>query len=445
MSKGFGLNRRAFLKNASMTALAGAVGSGGTVAAAAAATATTTNGKFDFDTVYNRVNSNCSRWDSPPRLFPAGQFKFGMGVATMDLETAPCITEALTERVKHHNWGYMSSTKSYVDEIVKWNGTRHGLDIDPDSIVLSAGVYPGIIAALRTFAQPASKVLLTTPTYDGFYTHISHTRTVANESPMIRRNGRYEIDWADLESRMTSDTEVMIICNPKNPTGNVWSEDDLLRIGRLCLDHQIIVLSDEIHSDIVRDGHHYVPFASLPDKDVVRNSVTFNAISKTFNLAGMKSAYFYSTNPVFIDRIKGNHRGDLSTLGVVANEAGYREGAPWVDQMQTYIDGNHTFVKDYVEKHIPSVGYNDAQGTFLTWMDFSKVLEAIDAREMAAARDMTAEYYLQAWLVEHSGVYLNPGSNYGKGGAGYMRMNLGSSRLVVKDALDSMAAALRRI
>jgi len=446
MSNVNGLNRRAFLRNAGMTALAaGAVGTGSTAAAAAASSARSMGGKFDFDTPYNRIGSNCARWDTPARDFGADKLKYGMGVATMDFQAAPCITEALAERCKHQNWGYMSSLDSYKEAIVNWNGERHDVEIDPASIEIAAGVYPGIIGALRTFAPPASKVILLTPAYSGFFYHITHTHTVASESPMIYRNGRYEIDWVDLESRMTADAQTLIVCNPHNPTGNVWSEEDLLRIGRMCLENQIVVLSDEIHSDIVRDGHDYVPFARLPDKDVVKNSVTFNAVSKTFNLAGMKNAYFHSTNPVFMERIMMNFRGDLSTLGVVANEAAYREGADWIDQLLPYLDDNHTFVENYIAENMPLVGYKKAQGTYLTWFDMTRVMDAIGADEMAAAKDMTPEYYLQEWLVENSGVYLNPGSNYGAAGAGHMRMNLGSSRIVIEEALDAMAATLRKV
>jgi len=446
MSNVYGLNRRAFLRNAGMTALAaGAVGTGSAAAVAAESSGGPVGGKFDFDTPYNRVGTNCARWDTPPTNFPDGKFKYGMGVATMDFEAAPCISEALVERCKHHNWGYMSNVDSLRAAIVNWNGERHDIDIDPESLVIAAGVYPGIIAGLRTLAPPASKVLLLSPVYDGFYYHIRHTHTVANDSPMIYRNGRYEIDWVDLESRMTPDTQTMILCNPQNPTGNVWSEEDLLRIGRLCLENQIIVLSDEIHSDIVRTGHDYVPFARLPDRDVVNNSVTFNAVSKTFNLAGMKNAYFHSTNPVLLERIKLNFRADLSTLGVVANEAAYREGGEWIDQLLPYLDGNHTFVENYIAENIPLIGYKKAQGTYLTWFDMSRVMDAVGASEMAATRNMTPEYYLQEWLVENSGVYLNPGSNYGTGGAGHMRMNLGSSRIVIEEALDAMAATLRKV
>lgn len=445
MSKIVGLNRRAFIKSAGMTALAaGGIGATATPLMAAEQ-GRMKDGKYDFDTVYDRRGTNCSRWDTPARKYPQGQFKYGMGVATMDFAVAPCITEALAKRCQHHSWGYVSSTETLRQAISGWHGERYDFDLDPESIVVAAGVYPGVIAALRTFSPPGSKVAMLSPAYAGFYFHCRHTNVVANDSEMIYRNGRFEIDWDDLESKMTADTQAMIVCNPHNPTGNVWTEEELLRIGRLCLENQVVVLADEIHSDMVRGGKTYVPFASLPDKAVVNNSVTFNSGSKTFNLAGMKNAYFYSSNPKIIERMKLNHFAAVNTLGNEANEAAYRDGADWVDQMLVYIDDNHSFVEQYVKRNLPQVGYVKAEGTYMTWLDFSKVMDSIGAAEMAAEQDKVPEIYFQDWLVEHSGVYLNPGNTYGKGGAGHMRMNLASPRSVVKDSLDSMAIGLKKV
>ena len=442
-------NRRQFLgsviKSAGLTALAGAVGAQTLTSQAASSNTTTSEGRYNFDIPYNRRGSNCSRWDSPVRQY-GDEFKYGMGIASMDFEAPPCITEALLERCQHHSWGYISSTEALRDGIVRWNGERHGLDLDPDSVVISHGVYPGIIAALRTFVPAGTKTLMLSPVYSGFYYHCRHTRVDAVDSQLVFRNGRYEIDWEDLEAKMTPDVGAMIVCNPQNPTGNVWTEEELLRIGRLCLDHRIVVLADEIHSDFVRAGHKYVPFASLPDRAVVDNSITFNAISKTFNLAGMKNAYFYTSNPVLKGRIQQNHRADLNILGLVANEAAYREGGEWFDQVMPYIDANHDFVEAYFREHMPMVGYKRAEGTFLNWVDFSRVMAAIDAEDMAREKGYASpERYFQDWLVQHSGVLLNAGSDYGSGGAGHMRMNIASARSVVEGALESMAAALQRV
>jgi cystathionine beta-lyase len=451
MSKIVGLNRRNFIKSAGVTALAGAAGTVATISSTASAQSSSSipklaGGKYDFDTAYNRVGTNCSRWDSPARRYPEGVFKYGMGVASMDFECAPCITEALQERVQHHNWGYMSTTEPLREGIVKWNGERHNVDLDPASITLSDGVYPGVIAALRSFVPIGSKLLIITPAYSGFYSMARAAQVETVDSQMLYVKGRYEVNWEDLESKMTSDVRALIVCNPQNPTGNVWTEAELLRMGRLALDHKIVVLSDEIHSDVVRSGHRYIPFASIRDDAVVNNSVSFNAISKTFNLAAMKNAYFYSKSPNMLARVNQFHRAEISTLGVVANTAAYMNGGEWFDQANVYMDDSHTFVENYVKEHMPNVGYTRNEGTFMTFLDFSKVLSAIGAEELAKAHGKdTPEAYFQDWLTEKSGVYLNPGSSYGAGGEGHMRMNIASSRLVLREVFDAMAAAVRNV
>ncbi|MDH4073853.1 MAG: aminotransferase class I/II-fold pyridoxal phosphate-dependent enzyme [Gammaproteobacteria bacterium] len=443
-----GLNRRNFLKGAGMTAIAGAAAASvprPVIADDDDGGGLFRNGPFDFETVYDRRGMNCSRWDRPAANYPNGEFKYGMGVATMDFEAAPCITEALAERCKHHTWGYMASQDSLKESIALWNAERHGLEIDPETLVVSAGVYPGVIASLRTFSRPGSKVALLAPNYSGFYFHCRHTYTVANESPMVLTDGRFEIDWDDLESRMTHDTQAMIVCNPHNPTGNVWTEEELLRIGRMCLENDVVVISDEIHADFVRPGHEFVPFARLPDRAVVDNSISINSGSKTFNMAGMKNAYFYSTNSKLLERVKQNHFGAVNTLGCVATEAAYREGAEWVDQLLAYLDDNHRFVEQYVTKNMPSVGYRRPEGTYLSWLDFSKTQEAVDAAGNAAAMGMETDVWFQDWLVRNSGVYVNTGTEFGTGGLGNMRFNVGSSRKVVKAALDHLAEAVNKV
>jgi cystathionine beta-lyase len=445
-----GLNRRSFMKGAGMTALAGAAGTVATVASAqesaSSAIPRLSNGKYDFDTPYNRVGFNCARWDSPPKRYPEGTFKYGMGVASMDFECAPCITEALHERVSHHSWGYMSSTDGLRDGILRWNGERHGVDLSSDMVTISDGVYPGMIAAMRSFVPRGSKVLLSTPAYSGFYSMARAANIEIVDSPMLYKNDRYEINWEDLEAKMTSDIRAMIVCNPQNPTGNVWTEEELLRVGRLCLDHEIVVLSDEIHSDVIRAGHRYIPFASLPDEAVVNNSISFNAISKTFNLAGMKNAYYYSKSTRMLERVNKYHRAELSTLGVVANEAAYNEGGEWFEQANVYMDENHSFIENYVKQHMPTVGYIRNEGTYMTFLNFTKTMAAVGAEEQYKSHDKASpEHYFQDWLVHNSGVYLNPGADYGTGGAGHMRMNIASSRLVIADVLEAMADAVNKV
>jgi cystathionine beta-lyase len=250
---------------------------------------------------------------------------------------------------------------------------------------------------------------------------------------------------------MDIDTNALILCNPQNPTGNCWSKEDLLRLGRLCLERRVVVLADEIHCDFVNKGWTYVPFASLPDKDVVKNSMSFKAISKTFSLAAMKSAYFFSTNEDYLKRVDVNHRADLNTLGIIANEAAYREGADWLDQLLPYIDANHDYVEAYTKEKMPLVDYTKAEGTYLAWLDVSKLADKIDAKGKAeeanktSERPVTPEIIVQRWFIENAHVHMNPGSNYGTGGAGHMRMNLGTSRKLIALALDNMAEAMEKL
>ena len=447
MSENDGLSRRAFLRNAGMTAIAGAVGTG-TSLGTAAASVVQTDGTFDFDTPFSRVGMNTVKWDSQIRRFGEGKIKVGMGIADMDFEAAPCIDRALAERCKHKNWGYETGSASFVESIINWNKRHYGLDIDPDSLVLSSGVHPGVIAALQTFSPPGSKVLLTTPTYNGFYGDVRVCRLEAEQSPMKVVNGRYSIDFEDLERRISFDTNTMILCNPQNPTGNCWTAEDLMRLGEICLKHRVIVLSDEIHCDLVMKGQKYTPFASLPDKDIVDNSITFKAASKTFSLSAMKIGWFFSTNPDYLARVRANHRGGTNTLGVVAVEADLTEGEDWMHQALAYIDGNHDFVEAYLREKMPSVKYTKAQGTYLAWLDVSQVVDKIGAKEKAAERSKTSTRpvaptrIVEEWLVDNAGVHLNPGSSYGVGGEACMRMNIAVSRKTIELALNNMAEAL---
>jgi cystathionine beta-lyase len=448
-----GIDRRAFLRNAGMTALVGTVGSGGTragAAAAATATAGAPDGPYDFDEIYPRFGTECIKWDRPIERFGKGSIAVGMGIADLDFKAAPCITRALAERCRHENWGYLAQPASYVEAIVNWNTRRYGVEVDPGTVVLTTGVHPGLIAALHTFAPPGSKVLLTTPTYNGFYSDLEFCNVLPEDSPMTIVDGRYTIDFDDFERRARR-TNVFILCNPQNPTGNCWSPEDLTRMGEICLKHRVVVLADEIHCDFVRKGERYTPFASLPDRDIVDNSLTFKAASKTFSLAAMKAAWFFSTNPDYLARVKANNRAELSTLGMVANRAALTEGEPWLDQLLPYIDRNHAYVETYVKEKLPQITYTRAQGTYLAWLDVAWIVERIGAKKRAAEESRTStapvtpEMVVERWLVEHAKVHLNPGSSYGTGGGNHMRMNIGTSRKLVTLALDNIARAVGQL
>jgi cystathionine beta-lyase len=452
MSRNDGLNRRAFLRNAQMTALVGAAGTGSLGTVGAFAADVTQGGKYDFDTPYNRIGTDCIKWDRQIKLYGKDNIVAGMGIADMDFRCAPAITKALAKRIQHENWGYLETPKSFTDAILNWNKRRYGIDINPDQMLLTTGVHNGIISVLETFSPRGSKVLMLTPAYDGFYGDISYVGCTPEECPMKLVNGRYSIDFEDLERRISNDTNTMIVCNPHNPTGNVWSREDLTKIGEICTRRRVVVLADEIHCDYVNKGNKYTPYSTLANRDIVMNSITFKSGSKSFGLSAMKSAWMFSDNPDLIARVRAYHRQDFSTLGMVASLAAYTEGGDWLDQLVPYIDGNGEFAESFIRAKIPLIKWVKAQGTYLAWLDVSAVIDKIGAKERAAEankastsrRPITPENIAEHWFVQNAKVQINAGSNYGLGGAGHMRMNLATSRKTLEIALNNMASALKK-
>ena len=447
MSQRTELDRRAFLRSAGTAALAGALGT--TPAGAAAPVlggAVQPDGeRYDFDTVYSRIGTDSSKWDRQIERYGREQIQVGMGTADQDFRSAPAITRALRARVEHENYGYMTIPDSYRQSIVNWNRRRYGLEIDPETIRNSAGVHPAIISTLRAFCPPRSKVLLLAPAYDGFYADIRIVDTVAEESPLRLVDGRYEIDFEDFERRIDHDVHAFILCNPHNPTGNVWSRDDLMRLGEICTRRRVVVLADEIHCDFVTAGHTYTPYATLEDAEIVKNSITYKSVSKSFNLSAMRCAYLFSTNPDYLDRITGpgQLRQAMSTLSIVAAQAAYDECEEWLDQLVDYIDGTQTAVESFVRASMPHVRMVKPEGTYLAWLDVSDAMRAVDVTPTAAdGASSTPEALFQRYLVEHAHIHINPGSSYGLGGSGRMRMNIATSRKLVELALTNMAAAL---
>jgi cystathionine beta-lyase len=447
--------RRAFLRGTGALAL-GAAGARSDSAPRAGLYGGT-DGPFDFDNPVPRFGTNCVKFDQQIRLFGKGSVTFGMGVADMDFHVAPVVTEALKKRLEHENWGYLDEVTTKADlaqVIVAWNRRRYGVEIDPASVELAAGVHPALISALQTFSPRGSRVLLQTPTYDGFYTDLAFSGTRPEESPLRLENGRYAMDFEDFERRISHDTNTFILCNPQNPTGNCWSAADLLRIGEICLRRRVVLLADEIHCDYVGRGHRYTPFASLRDRAVVDNSITFKAASKSFGLSAHKLGWFYSTNPDLMARVRANHRSDLSTLGIVANRAALTGGESWLDQATAYIERNQEFVQGFLSQQLPQIRATKPEATYLLWLDVSSVAEKIGSRQLAAeanrrkspgAPDVTPEKMVERFFVEKAKVQLNPGSNYGRGGADHMRMNLATSRSQIQAALESLAAAVKAL
>ena len=409
-------------------------------------------GKYDFDTPYNRFGTDSVKWDAQERRYGKGSIIAGMGISDTDFRTAPAITKALAERLKHENWGYLDMPHSFRDAIITWNKRRYGIEIHPDRMLLSTGVHPSIVSALRAFSPPGSKVLLLTPAYDGFFGDIAAVGCKPEECPLKLVEGRYQIDPDELGRHIGQDTKSLILCNPNNPTGNVWSPDELTAVGELCTRRGVVVLVDEIHCDFVMRGHKYTPYCMLSNRDVVMNSVTFKSASKAFSLSAMKCGWMFSDNADYMARIAATgHSGDINTLGMIAARAAYTDGEEYLNQLVGYIDGNHHFVEKFVRENIPLIKYVKAQGTYLAWLDVSGVVAKIGAKEQAAEKNrgrtaalVTAEMMVQDFLVKEAKVQINAGPAYGRSGEGHMRMNIATSRTTLEMALTNMASALRR-
>ena len=462
-------SRRSFLRKAGLSGGVLALGPlAASLAREAQAAPPPVAGQYDFDTPYNRIGSDSWKWDAALRDERMGHIVAGMGISDMDLRCAPMITAALGKRIRYENWGYVDmgspTPKAFIQSIIDWNNRRHGITvITPGNLAFTVGVHAGLMDALRAFSPKGGKVLMLAPAYGGFYEDIIASRMVANESPMRIVNGQYEIDWEDLERRMTADTKMTILCNPHNPVGRVWSKAELTRYGELCLKHKIVVLSDEIHCDFVNKGQKYTPFSTLDDRKVVDNSITFTVASKSFSLGSLNLAWYFTTNKDMFREVLSydRNRTDIASLSIAAAHAAHDGGEDWLNQLTAYIDGNHNFVGQYVKANIPMIKMGaKPQGTFLSWLDVRAVSEKIGAQKLADAENkkpqpidtqtgktaiVSPEDMVGHWFARNAFVQLNPGSIYGVGGAGYMRMNIATSRRTLKVALDSMAAATRKI
>ena len=376
--------------------------------------------KYDFDKTIDRRATNSYKWDSAPEgVLP-------MWVADMDFRTAPAIIDALQKRVAHGIFGYTRVPDAYYDAVTSWFSRRHGWDIDREWIIYTSGVVPAVSAVIKALTVPGDKVIVQTPVYNCFFSSIRNNGCEIVSNPLRRTADTYKMDFDALE-RCAADprAKVMLLCNPHNPAGRVWTPDELTRLGNICLRNGVTVVADEIHCELVYQGFKYTPFASLSDAFLHR-SVTCVSPSKAFNIAGLQIANIVAFDNDLRSRIDKainiNEVCDVNPFGVAATIAAYNEGEEWLNQLVDYLHGNYEAMAEFCRRELEEFPITRLEGTYLVWMDCSSLGMSSDALEHA--------------LLDDARLWLNAGTMYGAEGEGYMRWNIACPRSVMLDGLN---------
>ena len=382
--------------------------------------------KYDFDELVERRGTNCVKWDESPSddVIP-------LWVADMDFRVAPAIQNALEQRVAHGVFGYNIVPESYYEAVISWFRRRHQWEIQRQWILYTTAVVPAMSCVIKALTMPGEKVLILSPAYNCFFSSIRNNGCEVLESPLKAGGDTFEIDWQDFEAKCADEkTTLFLLCNPHNPSGRVWTKNELQRMYDICHQHDVKVASDEIHCELIMPGHQFVPFGTVTDDCVVMNSP-----SKNFNTAGLQIANIICSHPSWrrrIDRaININEVCDVNPFGIVALEAAYNESEDWIDELCQYLWGNYTVLRDFIGNNIPQWKVCRLEGTYLPWVDISAM--GITSQELCDR------------LLRDANVWINPGTMYGpKTGEGYVRLNIATQRSRLVEALNRVAKALEQ-
>ena len=385
--------------------------------------------KYNFDELIERRGTNCVKWDERPRV---GEQSSGISpspeviplwVADMDFRVAPAIQKALQQRVEHGVFGYNIVPESYYEAVISWFHRRHQWDIQRSWILYTTAVVPAMSCVIKALTMPGEKVLILSPAYNCFFSSIKNNGCEVLESPLKAVGDTFEVDFDDFESKCADEkTTLFLLCNPHNPSGRVWTKEELQRMYDICKRHGVKVASDEIHCELIMPGHEFVPFGTITDDGVVMNSP-----SKNFNTAGLQIANIICSHPSWrrrIDRaININEVCDVNPFGIVALQAAYNESEDWIDELNQYLWGNYQLLCDFIGENIPQWKVCRLEGTYLPWVDIS-------------AMGITSQELCDQLLAEAK-VWINPGTMYGpQTGEGYVRFNIAIQRSRLLDALQ---------
>lgn len=389
--------------------------------------------KFNFDKIIDRTNNFSAKWSEMNKNFGTNNL-LPMWVADMDFLTAPCVMEALKDRLEQGIFGYTTRPSSYNESIVNWLDNRFSWKINQEWLMFSPAVITSISLLIQNLTQKNDKIMIQEPVYSPFHSIVESNERNLVISPLVKLDdGSYVMDYEDIEAKI-KDVKVFILCNPHNPVGRVWTREELTRLGEICLKHNVLIISDEIHSDIILKNHKHTPFASI-SKEFSENTITCMAPTKTFNLAGLQSSFLVISNPYYYEvmdkafsilDIKRNN-----AFSLVATEAAYNYGEDWLYELIKYIEDNVDFAIDYIKNHMPQLKVKKPEGTYLLWVDFSNL--NVDKKDLKNA------------LINKGRIALSDGSSFGIGGDGYYRINLACPRSMVLEGLKRIEFAIKSL
>jgi cystathionine beta-lyase len=377
---------------------------------------------YNFDEHVDRTHTNSLKYDGRSMFFGKTDL-LPLWVADMDFKTPDFIVDAIRKRAEHEVFGYTFRPESYTQSIVNWLKRRHNWEIKPEWISFSPGVVAGLTLAIEALSKPGDGVILQPPVYFPFFDSVKGTGRQMIENPLKLENGRYYFDLDDLKQKITPNTKLLLLSNPHNPGGMAWNKEELTALANICLENKIIIISDEIHSDLIFDGFRHTPLAGISE-EIAQNCVICMAPSKTFNTAGLTTSFLVIPNKRHfvayerVMRLPHLHMGNI--FGTVALEAAYTHGDEWLSQLLKYLQENYSFLEDFFAANLPLVKVMRPEATYLIWIDFS-------------ALGLTDEVLNQKLI--NAGVGLNRGTQFGKQGSGFMRINIGCTRATLEQAL----------
>ncbi|MCL2019615.1 MAG: pyridoxal phosphate-dependent aminotransferase [Oscillospiraceae bacterium] len=379
--------------------------------------------KYNFDEIINRYGTNSLKFDfvrernKPDDVLP-------MWVADMDFSAPPEVLEDIHKAVSHGIFGYTEAKESYYNAVINWFKSRFGYEVTRREIVKAPGIVFALAQAIRAFTEKDDAVMIQTPVYYPFYDIIRDNGRTLVTNPLVYSDGKYVVDFDDFESKIVDEkVKLFLLCSPHNPVGRVWTKDELERLNEICVRHNVIVISDEIHCDFVWKGHTHTCFGRINE-----NAVIATAPSKTFNLAGLQVSNIFVKDTDLRRKLKSeiNKSGysQLNTLGIVSCESAYTKGAEWLHELKVYLEGNIKLVREFIQSELPKVKLIEPQSTYLVWLDFSEyklTQEELDKR-----------------VTEGAKLWLDGGTMFGKEGEGFQRINIACPRSVLQDALNKL-------